>query len=543
MRTMIPALLLLAACGGGGPDKPNRGNDTSDADKDGFAESEDCDDDDASIHPDADDAVGDAVDNNCDGIDGIDADADGVASEDSGGDDCDDSDPNAFPGAGDSVGDDIDNNCDGIDGVDIDGDGVASAASGGDDCDDADPATNPAADDLVGDDVDQNCDGLDGVDFDADGHASKASGGFDCDDLVADINPDADEIWYDGIDQDCGRNCDWDQDADGFMEPGAPEIDNGPCDQEPANFEVYQPEDCNDLDALANDNLLISLFPLDGSIDAYYRTSVEAWTSDVEPNATLEVFDPAGLLVLGTTSDVNGILTFVPDLPLAPLTTYDASLTWSCGVEPWTFTTSEIGGVVDPTDVVGTTYLVDLAAGRWVEPVGIGPLIGLLLEGGVFLDAQTADPDLSFLTAAEDPATGLQDMCIETNGTAPVPFVDNPYFVLNPLLVEIDVDGAGMVLDQGVMTGSFSPDAGYIDGVVLEGIIDSRPLVPLIGGNDDYDVCDLVMTFGVSCTACPLDGVPVCLPIYVDQLIATEVPGFNVVSRAVPDIAADPSCP
>jgi hypothetical protein len=59
--------------------------------------------------------------------------------------------------------DGIDQNCDGVDGVDGDRDGYASEASGGDDCDDAAAGTNPGAADDVCDGVDSNCDGEDGI--------------------------------------------------------------------------------------------------------------------------------------------------------------------------------------------------------------------------------------------------------------------------------------------------------------------------------------------------------------------------------------------
>jgi hypothetical protein len=80
---------------------------------------------------------------NCDGIDGKDNDRDGHSSMDSGGDDCDDEDKTIFPGADDIYGDDIDSNCDGADGVDADGDGFGSEASGAGDCNDADPFIRP----------------------------------------------------------------------------------------------------------------------------------------------------------------------------------------------------------------------------------------------------------------------------------------------------------------------------------------------------------------------------------------------------------------
>ena len=54
--------------------------------------------------------------------------------------DCDDRDPAVHPGADDPARDGAAQNCDGVDGVDADGDGVAARGEGGLDCDDGDAA-------------------------------------------------------------------------------------------------------------------------------------------------------------------------------------------------------------------------------------------------------------------------------------------------------------------------------------------------------------------------------------------------------------------
>jgi len=90
------------------------------------------------------------------GTSGIyDFDGDGSADED----DCDSADPNIYPGAEDRYGDGIDQNCDGVDGIDSDGDGYASTDSGGDDCNDGDAGIHPGAED-PDDTIDQDCDGF-----------------------------------------------------------------------------------------------------------------------------------------------------------------------------------------------------------------------------------------------------------------------------------------------------------------------------------------------------------------------------------------------
>ena len=59
----------------------------------------------------------------------------------------------------DNMGDDQDANCDGVDGVDADADGYPSTVSGGDDCNDDASAIHPGVEEVCGDQVDDDCDG------------------------------------------------------------------------------------------------------------------------------------------------------------------------------------------------------------------------------------------------------------------------------------------------------------------------------------------------------------------------------------------------
>ena len=211
-----------------GVDQDCGDDDDYDQDADGYADAAyaseytgslpvtDCDDGDGSVNTEAADSVGNSVDDNCDGVDGVDADGDGQASTDSGGDDCADDDAAVFLGASDDVGDGIDTSCDGVDGIDSDGDGVLAEASGGADCDDTDASVAPGQPDSAGDGVDQDCDGVDGVDADGDGFAGEASGGADCADDDVETNPGAEDAVGDQLDSNCDGVDGVDADADGF---------------------------------------------------------------------------------------------------------------------------------------------------------------------------------------------------------------------------------------------------------------------------------------------------------------------------------------
>ena len=189
---LILGIALFSACG------------VADADKDGFDASIDCNDDNASIHPNATE-VCDGVDNNCDGF------TDDATADDA---------PTWYADAdGDTYGGDVITliQCDAPEGF------VAEA----NDCDDLDATTHPEAAEVC-DGLDNDCDGLvdgddDGVDTatyttfyadtDEDGYgtdldtveACSAPSGYvsmggDCDDEATDINPET--VWYADLDDD-----------------------------------------------------------------------------------------------------------------------------------------------------------------------------------------------------------------------------------------------------------------------------------------------------------------------------------------------------
>ena len=118
-----------------------------DVDNDGFGVTADCNDDDDTIYPGADEVPYDGIDQNCDDEDLVDVDGDGFASVNvPDGTDCNDDDDTIYPGADEVPYDGIDQNCDDEDLVDVDGDGFASVnVPDGTDCDDDNPDIYPGS--------------------------------------------------------------------------------------------------------------------------------------------------------------------------------------------------------------------------------------------------------------------------------------------------------------------------------------------------------------------------------------------------------------
>jgi hypothetical protein len=172
----------------------------------------DCDDNDGTVHPGAQE-VFNQKDDDCDTItdEGFtDADGDLYAAP-PGGSDCDDSKANVHPGAQEVMdAQDLDEDCDGLaDCADTSRAGEADADDDGflecGDCDDNNQATYPGAQEIY-DGQDNDCDtvvdeGL--VDGDGDGYAAMAGGGDDCNDENDAIHPGALDVPGDTIDQDC----------------------------------------------------------------------------------------------------------------------------------------------------------------------------------------------------------------------------------------------------------------------------------------------------------------------------------------------------
>ncbi len=286
----LSVLLLSPACGGkASQPEPGDGgavaDDTGDTgpaydpdlDHDGYPASEDCDDQDGTAYPGAEEAC-DGVDNDCDGEvdEGWDADGDGhlTAEGCEAGDDCDDADPAAFPGADEVPYDGVDQDCDGADLTDVDGDGFDGEGAGGNDCDDEDATVHPGAEEVAKDGVDQDCDGADLLDGDGDGWDDAGLGGEDCDDDDPAVHPGALDWMNDGLDQDCDG-------ADGArldVADAPVTVDGTEGEQEYTGDSVAA---C-DLDGDGLDDLVITS-PLSesyaGQVGVFYGAGAADWTS------------------------------------------------------------------------------------------------------------------------------------------------------------------------------------------------------------------------------------------------------------------------
>jgi hypothetical protein len=293
-------------------------------------------------------------------------------------------------------------------------------------------------------------------------------------------------------------------------------------------------------------NSILEEFPESGTDSAFYRTSVEFTLATADAAASISLSDEAGTDVPGTSSVVDNRVVFKPSSPLSSSTTYNATMDWECGPTSVTWMTSGVGDPIeDVGGLVDQTYSLDLASGRFVQPAGVGDILGSLLEFELFIGVTKADASsINMIGALSDDSGLAQDLCTETiDFPVAASFGENPYFEIVSDSLPIAVEDFVVVIEDMELSGAFSADASSVEGVVLAGKIDTRPLVDLVSpGGGENDVCVLMQTFSVDCEECGDGSGPFCLTVFVDSMTATGVDDLTITPRTADDIALDAAC-
>jgi hypothetical protein len=270
-----------------------------------------------------------------------------------------------------------------------------------------------------------------------------------------------------------------------------------------------------------------STFPVDGEMNAYYRGPIEITLSGEDPTATVTV-TTGGTAVAGTTEwRGTKTLVFTPSAPLAPATKYDVAISFCGGAPAVSFTTSSVGGTADAATLVGKVYALDLASGRFVQPEGVGPLLQGYLTTSVLVSVDSVSADkikMVGAVAVADSDPPAQDPCSRTIDFPEADFSENPYFAVGPQDTTLQISDYAVDITQLFVSGSFAPDQTYIDGAVLSGSLDTRPLVPILDPEgEDGAICDIAASIGVACEPCA-DAQNYCLSLYVDSIKAALIP-------------------
>ena len=326
----------------------------------------------------------------------------------------------------------------------------------------------------------------------------------------------------------CGDEAD--NDLDGLYD-----CDDPDCFASPACQECMSGVDCDDSgmpdtggpDTGDTDLCEVEIrqtYPAADSVDFYHRDLVEFHLNKADETAVLSMQGVAGL---SSRNDRNDVVTFAPNTPLNPSTSYTVRLDYCTGRAEMSFTTSDLGGSVPASVLEGKTYAFDSASGRMVEPEGVGAVLQEYLESGILVSpVEVSGGQVQMLSAAPtQDDSNQQDFCRSTRVSA-ADYSAAPFFEVGPVDLTFPMSGYEIDVEDHFFAGTFAPDGSYIGGITLAGILDTRPLVPLLfeGEDDPNAMCDFLVGFGVSCEACGGDPAETyCLSYRLIDGVAEEV--------------------
>jgi hypothetical protein len=252
--------------------------------------------------------------------------------------------------------------------------------------------------------------------------------------------------------------------------------------------------------------------------------------------ASFALTDAAGTPVAFTPTWGKGATDVSLDAQLTGSTPYTLSITACETTTSIDFTTSVYGSplAIDPAQLVGRTYLFDLATAQYEEPPGIGALVALYVSAQVLLGVTSADASTLGLLGGQgvvDAGMFIQDKEVPTFELAGADFTDSPYFVASAEQVQIVVDDTYTLYDFSA-EGTFAPDGESVGGATLSMMVDTTKLGSAMNLPDDDDpmaVCNFIEPLGIPCDPCPggkqLDN---CIAIVAHWDAAPRVAGVTL---------------
>jgi hypothetical protein len=301
-------------------------------------------------------------------------------------------------------------------------------------------------------------------------------------------------------------------------------------------------------DSAANDDSgtactleVVDTSPRDDGGPWLYRDPLAVVFDEPGKAATLALTDELGADVPFTTTWSKGGTDVTLDAALTGSTTYTLAVT-ACDVTTSVeFTTSVYGSplAIDPSALVGRTYMFDLASAEYEQPPGIGALVALYVSAQVLLGVTAADATTLALLGGQgevDAGMYVQDMDVATFDLGGVDFTAAPFFVGTAPEIEIVVDDSYTLYDFAAQ-GTFAPDGDSVGGATISMKVDTTNLGEAMNlpGDDPMAVCDFIEPLGIPCETCPGGaGKDNCIGIVAKWDSAPRVPGVTLVPIAEP---------
>lgn len=187
--------------------------------------------------------------------------------------------------------------------------------------------------------------------------------------------------------------------------------------------------------------------------------------------------------------------------------------------------------VADPSTLVGRSYGFKFAEATITEPAALGAIIASYVVAPVMVGVTAGSSGSIDLLgglgqADSDPAT--QDTCVPTFDFPASDFGTNPDFSAGPTDASLNI-GASVPVYGLTLTGRFAADGSDIHDGTFSGLVDTRPIGPLLnGGGGDDAVCLAAKNFAIACVDCPGDVGTYCLNLVAEDI--TYAPGNGTMA-------------
>jgi len=296
--------------------------------------------------------------------------------------------------------------------------------------------------------------------------------------------------------------------------------------------------DCNvDIDDMS---------PEDNEDGVYYRNPVQVWLDGDDPTASITVTDVDGRSIDGVVSNDGGLVSFSPDPSLTPDLGHNVSFTWCGGEENLSFQTSDLGLPLEG-DLSDQTFALDLGSATWIEPAGVGDLVGAYLDMNLLVGVQSMEGGMiDFIGAMGEGSTTDQDMCMPTIDFEPGDFSETPYFTVGPADMPVALMGYSVTVFGMSVSGTFDHGGDWMGGVEMKGAFDIAEIGPAIGGAVGFDLsdpdvaCGTIAMLGVNCGPCPHKDEEHCLSLHLADIEANNTGDtIQLIEEAYCDEACD----
>jgi hypothetical protein len=295
--------------------------------------------------------------------------------------------------------------------------------------------------------------------------------------------------------------------------------------------DTASPENCT--------GVVTDVTPKAGTQQWYFRDMPKVWTgNDRTETYAASLWQGATQLPSQLVWDEGGVsFSVVGEGPFSSDTDYELSVTDCRETQRIPFRTSRYGAPLDgaPSDLVGTTYLINLAGATWIEPGGFSAILSLYFTTPILLMVSYADADfVDFLGAQgyrDDLGLYHQNPSEPTFEFPLARWPESPYFEVLAPQVNISVQGISVSIYDFSLEGTFAADGSAIGGAKLQGLGDTRYMGALIGKADEPGaLCEQALALGVPCSDCP-DGQPYCMFLSAVDVDGARVPGLQLSPR------------